>query len=85
MSPARFSLPLVRQLRIFSARPGHRLPNRVWLLWFLGLAALARQGAFLEQCIGVEGFDLDTFVLDDGDIFSAGLALGFVLRSGNVQ
>src|SRR5262245_37774317 len=54
-----------------------RLLNRVGLLGFL--ATLTRQRLLLEQRLGVEGFELNALVLDDGDVFTPRLPLGLVV------
>jgi hypothetical protein len=55
------------------------------LLLFLGLfLALGRGGAFLEH-LGIERLELEFFLLDDGDVLAARLAISLVLGAGDVQ
>ena len=48
-------------------------------------ASSAGRSAFLEHGVGIEGLELELLVLDDRDVFAAGLLVGFVLRAGDVD
>jgi hypothetical protein len=52
--------------------------------WILLGVLIGLGGAFFED-VGVEGLELERFVLDDGHVFTAGLLLGFVLGAGDIE
>ena len=42
-------------------------------------------GAFLKDGVGIEGLEFERFFLDDRNILAAGLLVGFVLRTRDVE
>src|SRR4051812_31213691 len=61
------------------------LLRRGFLVFLLAGPALACQGLFLEQGVGVEGFELEGFFLHHRHVLAARLALGLVLGAGDIE